>query len=111
MYSVMNRTAPEAPLHAAQIPTTLINSVMSCLAKKQDIRPRDASELITLLSQSFPSSAIGVAFRTVSEDDPPVFRRDFPAKRSSSHPIAWGASLAVLGVVALLGWTRHGEPA
>jgi serine/threonine-protein kinase len=110
MYSVMNRATPDAPLRAANVPASLIDVVMSCLAKKQEPRPRDTSALVKRLSRSV-GSASSVASATVSEDDGVARSKASQPPSPFARRIFWGVGLTAIGVSALVGWARLGVTA
>jgi serine/threonine-protein kinase len=109
MYSVMNRTPPAASLREANVPSSLVDVVMSCLASEQEIRPQNAQALIVLLSRSMGSDQKDTRSSTVREDEAPA-RGTRPKARVASRNLAWGAALAVAATAALFWLVRPAAP-
>jgi serine/threonine protein kinase len=102
MYSVMNRATPEAPLHAAKVPASVVEAVMRCLAKQAEKRPRDTGRLKTLLSGQVASVASNTTFPTESDDELRVQNGRPSLQRPSRSGPLWVAGAAALMTGALL---------
>jgi len=103
MYSVMNRSAPAAPLQAASVPVPLVEAVMSCLAKRPQLRPRAIAELAETLSRSV-ALVMNDTSPTLNEDDSVARSRRSAPQAPVSRYIPWTASAAALAVAVLIGW-------
>jgi serine/threonine protein kinase len=101
MYSVMNRPPPAAALREANVPISLVDIVMSCLASEQELRPQNAQALVVLLSQSLGSQQKDPRCATLREDEAPA-RSARPRARVTSRNLIWGAALAVAATAALV---------
>ncbi len=111
MYSVMNRATPDSPLLAAKVPPLLIETVMSCLAKTMERRPRNTAELLNMLSQHAPSTTNSGTFATVSEDDAPAQSEPPKLKGTPRTGFLWGAGFGALAAMALVWSFRPGSGA
>jgi serine/threonine protein kinase len=105
MYNVMNRLPGAALLGNANVPSSLVDVVMSCLAREHELRPQNAQAVMMLLSRAMGSEPKGTRTPTVNEDEATA-RSATPKVEVASRSLTWGAALAMAATAALVWWVR-----